>query len=69
MTWRYRIRKRWIDGEPYFDVVEFYQNGCWTDGSAYPTGSTRGEVIRTLEMMLDDCKKTNSFTDKEKVNI
>lgn len=67
MSWRYRIRKRIIDGEPWYDVVEFYESRhpSWTQDSIAPGGETRDEVIRCLEMMLKDCKATKTFTDKD----
>lgn len=67
MTWHYRIRKRIINGEPWYDVVEFItgkQKG-WTQDGMAPGGETRAEVIRCLEMMLKDCKATKAFTDHE----
>ena len=67
MPWHYRIRKRMINGKAWFDVVEFYTDGKrrgWTVDSMDPSGDSRHEVIRTLEMMLKDCKTTKSFTEK-----
>lgn len=68
MPWSYRIRKRILNGEPWFDVVEFIVMGKsrgWTENGMAPGGETRAEVIRCLEMMLQDVKKSKTLVDKE----
>lgn len=70
MPWHYRIRKRMINGQPWYDVVEFIRMGKsrgWTQNSMEPSGETRAQVIRTLEMMLKDCKSTKAFTDTDAI--
>ncbi len=59
MSWHYQIRKRVDQGEEWFDIVEVYGPAHlgWSEDSARPEGGTREEVIKTLEMMLDDAKK------------
>ena len=57
---------------PYFDVVEYFKGDKlmsrrWTVEGMKPEGTSKAEVIKTLEMMLEDCKKHNSFTEKEKI--
>ena len=71
MSWHYRIRKRIIEGEPWFDIVEWYgpkqeRKGTWTKGCISPGNETKEGLIRDLEMMLADAKKHSMFTDKEK---
>lgn len=66
MPWHYRIRKRLINGEPWFDVVEFIRKGrsrAWTENAMAPSGESREEVIRTLTMMLKDCQANKVFTE------
>lgn len=68
MSWRYRIRKRIIDGKPWYDVVEYYTTPLgksWTAGGM-ACGESKKEVIKCLRMMLDDCKHSNAFIDNEK---
>lgn len=66
MSWHYQIRRRkCMDGWAY-DIVEVYTRPKgWTGLGIAPHGSTRGEVIRDLEMMLTDAKHYPTLTDKE----
>jgi len=58
MSWHYQIRKRVIDKEEVFDIVERYSNpDVWTVEGMKPVGDTKEEIIRDLEMMLADAKK------------
>lgn len=66
MSWHYRIRKRIVGGDPWFDVVEYHVVGKlkgWTEIGLKPEGATRKEVIRCLEMMLKDAKKRRTLFD------
>lgn len=66
MHWRYRARKRIINGQPWVDVVEYFIDGksrSWTRESMAPGGESRAILIKTLEMMLKDCKQQTAFTD------
>lgn len=69
MSWHYRIRKRIIQGEPWYDIVEyvtFSKKSGWTKESMAPGAETKKGVIRMLEIMLQDARKYKAFTDKEK---
>lgn len=70
MSCHYRIRKRIIEGEPWFDIVEWYGSkakgkGSWTTDSIAPGAETKEDLIQELETMLADAKKHSVFTDKE----
>lgn len=68
IMWHYRPCKK-IDkfGRPYYVVVEVYKNICgkrlWTEGACSPFGNSRKELIRDLEMMLEDCKRRRTMDD------
>ncbi|MEK9894921.1 MAG: hypothetical protein VW577_05360 [Pelagibacteraceae bacterium] len=53
MGWHYQIRKRRLNGELWFDMVEVYDHG-WTVDGIEPGGDTPEEVIRDLQRMLAD---------------
>lgn len=72
MSWHYRIRKRTINGKPWYDIVEYYfkptpetKGGGWTRDGMTPGGETRATLIRELEMMLADAKKYRTVVEKE----
>ena len=70
MNWHYRIRKRIVDDEPVFDIVEMYNNPrVWTDEGMQPIGDTKEKVIQTLKHMLKDAKKYSVLHDKIKEDI
>ena len=57
MNWHYRIRKRIVDDELVFDIVEMYSNPrVWTEEGMQPIGDTKEKVIQTLKHMLKDAK-------------
>lgn len=69
MHWRYRARKRIINGQVWFDVVEYIIDGksrSWARESMAPGGESRAVLIKTLEKMLKDCKEQTAFTDEVK---
>lgn len=70
MAWQYRIRKRMIDGKPWYDVIEYYslkqEGNMWTAESMEPCGESRKEVILSLKRMLKDVTRTKVFVEKEK---
>lgn len=61
MRWHYRARKQLEeDGTELWDVVEYYEAGetygaGWTSGIE-PIGETKEELIKMLEMILQDVK-------------
>lgn len=62
MSWHYQIRKR-LNGT--YDIVEnFGKYGYTVDGMS-PYGDTRAEIIRCLEMMLNDAKHFRTLVEKE----
>jgi len=67
MSWHYRIRKRIIEWEAVFDIVEMYggPNKMWTENGMRPFGNTRKELIRDLERMLADAKKYPVLYDRD----
>lgn len=69
MSWHYRVRKRILNGEPWYDIVEYIIHGKsrgWTQNGMTPGGESRKIVIKCLEMMLKDAKKYKTLVDKEK---
>ena len=65
MSWHYRIRKRKIQGEWVFDIVEMYEKPKgWTKDGMRPVGESKKEIIHVLEMMLADAKKYPVLYDK-----
>lgn len=65
MNWHYQVRKKVIEDETVFDLVEVYKNPrVWTEKGMKPIGNTKKEVIQILEMMLDDAKKYPVLHDK-----
>lgn len=65
MSWHYQIRKRVIDKEEVFDIVERYSNpDGWTVEGMKPVGDTKEEIIRDIEMMLADAKKYPVMEEK-----
>lgn len=65
MSWHYQIRKRIIDGQKVFDIVERYGKDMWTVRGMNPTGESKAEVIRDAERMLADAKKYPVLYDKQ----
>jgi hypothetical protein len=69
MSWSYRIRKQFIDGEPWYDIVEYVDGGKhqkgWTESSITPGSETRKGLIWVLENMLKDAKHYRTVVDKE----
>ena len=65
MSWYYRTRRRKLNGKWFYDVVEYFKPKSWTKDSIAPCGDTKKELIKCLEMMLDDVKKIRTLTDKE----
>ena len=64
MSWHYQVRRRVIDGEKVFDIVEKYGKSIgWTENSIAPWGESKKELIHVLEMMLVDAKMYPSFYD------
>lgn len=64
--WHYRVRVRKLGTLYLYDVVEFYpdKGPLWTHEGIKPSGLSRKEVIRELKMMLKDCQKYSTLTDK-----
>jgi len=59
MSWCYKIRRRLIKGDPWFDIVEYYPSqekhcGGWTVDSIVPEAETPEGVVQILKHMLDD---------------
>lgn len=74
MSWHYRIRKRTINGKPWYDIVECYCNPIygpkgngWTEDGMTPGGETRAILIRELETMLADAKKYRTVVEKDEL--
>jgi hypothetical protein len=69
MSWSYRIRKRFIDGEPWYDIVEYIDIGKhpkgWSESSITPGSETRKGLVWVLENMLKDAKHYRTVVDKE----
>lgn len=63
MSWRFGLTVRKLpDGRDYYEVRELFEGpkGVWASWTEHPVpaqGESRAEVIRELEMMLEDCKK------------
>ncbi len=66
MSWHYQVRRRVIDGEPWFDIVEVYGKtyGHTVEGMT-PESETKEGVVRVLEMMLKDAKRYRTLVEKE----
>lgn len=64
MSWHYQVRKRLVNSEAVFDIVEVYENprGWTVDGMA-PCGESYEAVIECLEHMLTDAKKYQVLED------
>ena len=60
--WNYRILRFENDGLSYFRLHEVYYKDesimAWTENPATPFGETVNGLIKALEMMLDDAKKS-----------
>lgn len=66
MSWHYQIRRRKIGKEWSYDIVEQYSKPLgYTVLGVAPTGESRTEVIKCLEIMLKDVKKYKTLTEKE----
>ena len=68
MSWYYRpCKRKYKDGTAYYVVVEFFPNvqgkPAWTKDAMSPYGESRKELIRDLEMMLEDCKRRRALDD------
>jgi hypothetical protein len=72
MTWHYKAgRFKNPDGSYHYQVIEWYvpdhstdeagMDVGWTDAIT-PSGDTKQELIRDLEMMLEDVKHHDVFT-------
>lgn len=58
MSWHYQMRKRIIDDEEIYDIVEIYdQDNVWTMDGIAPIGNTKEELIQDLERMISDANK------------
>jgi len=67
MSWHYRVRKRMVNGEKLFDIVEMYTKPRgWTKDGMKPVGNSKKEIIRDLEMMLGDAKKYSVLDEGRK---
>lgn len=67
--WHYQIRKRTgtdYHGERWttYDIVENYGKHGHTMEGMRPFGSTKEELIKTLEMMLADAKHYRTLVEK-----
>lgn len=66
MSWHYQIRQRMFKGEPFFDVVEIFDNPTgWTVDGVAAAGDTKDGVIACLERMIADCQKYPVLMDEE----
>ena len=64
--WHYQIRRRVINGEKEFDIVENYDTiGAWTECGVSPIGNTKKELLVDLERMLEDAKKYPVLIQKD----
>lgn len=64
MSWHYQVRKRTINGDPFYDIVEMFEGPLgWTEASMSPCGETYEEIIRDLERMLWDAKQHPIFEE------
>lgn len=63
--WHYRASKRKIPGtnEICYGVIEYYQKCGWSENYEKPFGATKKELIRDLEMMLEDVKKYKTLDE------
>lgn len=62
MTWHYQVTKRKLpDGTYWFEIREAYREGNefigWTENPITPDGESLEEVIKVLNMMLEDAKR------------
>jgi hypothetical protein len=74
MSWHYRVRKRVVDNEPVYGLVEYFPKArldtsmsgpWWSEDDVAPTGFSRKELIQTLACMLEDAKRYKTFVEKE----
>ena len=66
MSWHYRVRKRLLDGEEWFDMVEYYTDpDGWTRREVAPGADTYDELVAQLQRMLDDAKERPILHDTE----
>ena len=59
MSWHYQI----VDKDGWYSIREVYSDigddkgEAWTEDAVAPTGTSREDVIKELEMMLEDAKR------------
>lgn len=73
MLWCYRPVKVITKHETYWCIKEFYydiefkkgkKEECWAKNPIIPMGETKRELIKTLEMMLNDVKRCKTKVEK-----
>lgn len=65
MSWHYQVRKRVLNQQPYFDIVEKYSDPeGWTRESIAPGGDTYEELLATLRHMVQDAQRYPWFEEK-----
>ena len=57
MTWHYIPIKKYVGKNIYYYVVGERYSGCGIASDIAPMGMTKKELIRDLEMMLEDVKR------------
>ena len=57
MSWHYQIKEFENKGQKYYQMIEVYSGPYGTSGPITPVGETPSELIRDLEMMLNDARK------------
>jgi len=67
MSWHYRARKRVLQGEEFFDVVEFYESPeGWTCEGVGPSGDTLSELVQDVGRMYNDVQRYPVLIDEGK---
>ena len=65
MSWHYQIRKRIVDGQTKYGIVE-HVGGEWgyTEVNISAVSKTRQGLIITLEMMLRDARRYKTIVEQ-----
>ena len=64
MSWHYQVRKRVINGDAFFDMIEMFDGPMgWTKDSIAPCGDTKEELLADLRRMLADAETHPIFEE------
>lgn len=67
MSWHYQIRKRVINNEAMYDIVEMFDGTTgWIEGSMAPYGATQDELLTDITRMLQDAARYPVFEEPQK---